>query len=425
MNSTRQLVRGWQPQPDTRGTLDIIYSCVATIGLCSWSCVCLNIRKPGTTRISAFMHRLRWQIFTILFPEVTIGLAAEQWESANQGVRRFKHLTHEVEWTKRHAFFADMGGILLQTPEFPAFPIDTQQLIYLIEHGYLQVPCIRDQDIADKNKADGLARTLALVQVTWFTIQCVGRWAQGLGLCTLELSTLAFILCALNMQFFWFFKPLDVQSPIILCTNHTINSILIEAGEKASQPYSRTPLDFVKPPPDDKSLLAPFWAGVESIYSAGEDPGHRPIRYFANNKTMPPDGITFKETLYGILIEFLYFGAHFLGVVLEFPSPAERNLWLVASSLLAGLLALYLLGIYLGHQIQSYIGWYLFKKRTSTILELVNMLPRWTKILIHGPVIILYVLARVYILVEGFFGLRCMPAQLYRCVEWANFLPHM
>ena len=51
-----------------------------------------------------------------------------------------------------------MGGILLHTPGFPEFPVDAEQLHYLIDKKYIDYPDISKEDIDDKNKADGLAR---------------------------------------------------------------------------------------------------------------------------------------------------------------------------------------------------------------------------------------------------------------------------
>ncbi|KAK0611719.1 hypothetical protein B0T14DRAFT_334205 [Immersiella caudata] len=420
------LLWGWQSAPDQRGTIDILWSCLATTFLCSWSCVCLNLPPPDSTPTQGLMQRIRWQLFTIFFPEVTVSLAAEQWESANQGVKKFRDLGYDdTFFNHKHAFFVDMGGILLQSPAFPAFPIDSQQLAYLVEHGYLSMPAIADDDIADKSKADNFARALAAVQIIWFTLQCVGRWIQGLGLSTLELSTIAFILCSLNMQFFWYRKPYDVRSPIILHTEHTISSILVNAGEAACRPYKRTPLDFIKPPPDDKSLVAPFWFGVDSVFHRPEDGGRRPIRCFGNNKTMPPAGISNNERIYGIFLEFLYFGLHFLGVFCPFPSTTERWLWVAANATLTLLLTIYMLAIYVGHKLQARFGLWMFQKETRSILELIEIMPGWLKFAIHAPFIGLYVAARAYTLVESFYGLRALPPRLYVCVEWSNFFPHL
>jgi len=57
-----------------------------------------------------------------------------------------------------HAFFADMGGFVLASPDFPDFPLDAEQLHYLISKGYLEHPNTDKELINDKNKADGLAR---------------------------------------------------------------------------------------------------------------------------------------------------------------------------------------------------------------------------------------------------------------------------
>jgi hypothetical protein len=57
-----------------------------------------------------------------------------------------------------HAFFADMGGFVLRSPDFPPFPLDAEQLYYLISNDYLEYPKLDKAIIDDKNKADGLAR---------------------------------------------------------------------------------------------------------------------------------------------------------------------------------------------------------------------------------------------------------------------------
>lgn len=57
-----------------------------------------------------------------------------------------------------HAFFADMGGFVLRSPNFPPFPLDAEQLYYLVSKGYLAYPHIDKAVIDDKNKSDGLAR---------------------------------------------------------------------------------------------------------------------------------------------------------------------------------------------------------------------------------------------------------------------------
>ena len=58
-----------------------------------------------------------------------------------------------------------MGGFLLEVKHAAkviTFPIDAEQLLYLVNKGYLDYPVLEKEDIDDKNKADGLARSVGL-----------------------------------------------------------------------------------------------------------------------------------------------------------------------------------------------------------------------------------------------------------------------
>lgn len=68
------------------------------------------------------------------------------------------HADGYSSWTMRHAFFADMGGFLLQTSDCRPFPLDAKQLHYMVSHGYLKYPELAKAAIDDKDKADGVAR---------------------------------------------------------------------------------------------------------------------------------------------------------------------------------------------------------------------------------------------------------------------------
>ena len=58
----------WQPSPKTRGTWDILTTCIITMLLCVWTAVQLNISPPG----SVWKPRLRkvgWLLVALLAPE--------------------------------------------------------------------------------------------------------------------------------------------------------------------------------------------------------------------------------------------------------------------------------------------------------------------------------------------------------------------
>jgi hypothetical protein len=64
----------------------------------------------------------------------------------------------------KHAFLADMGYFHLQGPDYASrsFPIDSRQMLYLIEKGHIENPNINSDDIDDRNKMNSLARSDSL-----------------------------------------------------------------------------------------------------------------------------------------------------------------------------------------------------------------------------------------------------------------------
>ena len=419
-----RLADGWIHQPNGRGTLDIIQSCLLTVFLCSWSVLCLNVPAPSNKRWSFLLLKINWMVFTIFFPEVVVAFAAEQWESACQSVDDFAKLGYP-QWTMRHAFFADMGGFLLQSPDFPAFPVDGQQLIHLIDRKYLLYPEVDQEAIRDKNKADGFARTITLIQIAWFTIQCIARTIQHLAMSTFELSTLAFIFCSLNIMFFWFHKPLDVEAPIVLHTDTRIADILLGAGDRARTPYKSTPLDFLNPPERRTSIIALCKFGLGVLFGFDMETSERPVKTFVNSRTTPYRGITVREMLYGVLVELIYFGIHPAAWNFTFPTRTERILWRVAGLQLLVVLLFYLAIITIGTYFYRDIARFLFGKESNSMLGVASLSPRWLLLVAYYPVIIAYGSARTYILLEAFVSLRASPLSVYTSVDWADFIPHV
>jgi hypothetical protein len=93
--------------------------------------------------------------------EFIFQVALGQLVSARQSVKDF-HASGYKEWTMTHAFYADMGGFVLQTRDWVPFPIDAKQLHYLVTEKYIEFPGITRAEIADKNKVDGLFRILTV-----------------------------------------------------------------------------------------------------------------------------------------------------------------------------------------------------------------------------------------------------------------------
>jgi hypothetical protein len=335
-------------------------------------------------------------------------------------VRAFTALGHP-EWTVRHGFFADMGGIKIAPPDIVPFPIDSQQLAFLVAHAYLPMPTISTNNICSINKADGFARIVTAMQIAWFCVSCAGRGMEHIGVSPLELTTLAFIICTLHNYFFWYFKPLDPSSPKMLDMAVPIAQVRRSAGVNDS--YSRTPLDFVKPLPDPKSLITPFWFGFGAVFDFGEEAGARPVQTLANSRVLPPDGVSWGMTLYLIFFQVVYYGLHLaVGWVVAFPTTVEWYLWTVSNLTNIGLIGVYIVALPLGTYFAPFIGRFVFYKQASSILEVASMLPYWAKLLVH---VLAYIVARSLVLTESIISLRALPATIYQNVNWSAFVPHI
>lgn len=100
----------------------------------------------------------------------------------------------------------------------------------LLAEGKIDFPDISEEDIKDRSKSDGLSKGVALLQITWFVVQLITRARQHLVITEIELTTAA--LAGLNsiMYLFWWSKPLDARSPIVLRTKN-LEKLLVRRTE--------------------------------------------------------------------------------------------------------------------------------------------------------------------------------------------------
>lgn len=111
-----------------------------------------------------------------------------------------------------------MGGFRIKTKEGP-LEIDGDGMIRLFESRAIPLPEIQADEIEDRSKASWATKSLALVQVSWFVAQLIGRAIQHLPVTTLELFTLGVVVCAFVTYACWWHKPYDVLKPVILECN--------------------------------------------------------------------------------------------------------------------------------------------------------------------------------------------------------------
>lgn len=191
---------------------------------------------------------MRWATLAVCGPEMLTLFAIMQWNSANISVAEMQKIGIK-DWSTVHAFYTNAGGFVLETPDFPSFPINASSICYLCRNGWTEAPKISRENIWDRSKADLFAKGVALVQTAWLLVQSVARAVQMLSITPLELFTVVFTLPTIATAYFWANKPQNVAEPTKIKVEWTLATLLIAAGDTAERPYVDTPMDFIEKPP--------------------------------------------------------------------------------------------------------------------------------------------------------------------------------
>jgi hypothetical protein len=98
--------------PSGRGTLNIFWSCIATIIACTWTVLHLNVPEKRSDRDSGwrgdikwnmkgFWTKIKWMLVTMLAPELALTLAAANFMNAREQRDRLAEFAEKdgVEWT--------------------------------------------------------------------------------------------------------------------------------------------------------------------------------------------------------------------------------------------------------------------------------------------------------------------------------------
>lgn len=125
------------------------------------------------------------------------------------------------------------------------------------------------------------------------------------------------------------------------------------------------------------------------------------------------------------IITVSYTSIHIIGWNFTFPTLVERSLWRAASLVLLGSACSYgLLLLLVTWQLPTFCR--LFSvARANTATHLFERVHLIFQYLIAGSWIGSYGIARLYIIVEAFVGLRALPESAFQSVNWSNFFPHL
>ena len=83
---------GLVANPEGRGTVSILFSCLLTLCLCVWSAVHLNLPQSGESEVAYAYRYFKWSLLGVFGPELVIWAAWRQFLSA----RRLTQVIREV-----------------------------------------------------------------------------------------------------------------------------------------------------------------------------------------------------------------------------------------------------------------------------------------------------------------------------------------
>ena len=310
-----------------------------------------------------------------------------------------------------HGFFIVMGGFHLfersseetvssnrgmsQEDDIPLHPLQASDLVQF--DGYSESFFIpTEAEIKDKGKSDWLAKSLVLLQMSWFVTQCIARAVEHLPITHLEIVTLAYAAMNFVIYIFWWNKPLNVNRPV---------RVLRKSGAKETRP---------EPTSEEWKLTwEAIGKGLEIIFEfiAGFRDGDvnlshedRVPRFWANNTSSEELGIGVGNVIM-LLVGVCFGSIHCIAWHFSFPTHTELLMWRLSSVAIT----VVPINIFLGFILGSYMNSVNYTAETVLIL----------------PHVTLYILARAVTLVLAFTSLRGLPPGAYETVHWTTFIPHI
>ncbi|PBK80287.1 hypothetical protein ARMGADRAFT_949790 [Armillaria gallica] len=371
---------------DDRTVWGITGSCLATMFACTWLAVHPNV--PGRNimtkgAISCAIERAKIIAITILAPEVILAWAAEQFTM------------EESKLTLAHGFLLSMGGFYYTAKyEIPHQPLEADEAASTLPSSSLA------ETIEDKSKGDALSKTFSILQISWFIVQCIARVIHHLPITLLEMTALAFAGLSIIMYFLWWHKPLNVKYHISLDGSESRPMLDINNPEESTSPVksSRHRLDWFRE-----------WIGFTtfegSVDGYCENIGDGACRFYSGTNEQQP-----RRFVNMVVIGSLFGAIHCVAWSFYFPSHAEMMLWHLSS--ITVLIGLFPVSVFLR-------AWR--DDKTSALPFILICISVFMMIV----AIILYIVARITLIILAFLQLRSLPQPALCAVQWTTYIPHM
>ncbi len=223
-------------------------------------------------------------LISVIAPEFLAIIAVLSLIFAWQGKEEVERLIH-MDWTLTHQFFLNMGGLCLRSPSGTYLQLGAIDIIRAVERSHngdkktanhidwmSELEELTADQINDLAKSDTLTKLIACGQALWLVAQVVSRLFDHQAVTLLEVSTCAYVSCALLSYAAWWKRPQACVSPILItCSDDAISEIV--SGRSDSHYYeTETWKEFV-------------WAGQNGLSPYGSFTNDKVERLLVNGVT--------------------------------------------------------------------------------------------------------------------------------------------
>lgn len=389
------LRHAWVPEPSGRGTWSILWSCLATIFICTWSALHLDVPDEDG-RWYLFFRKLGWMLIAATAPEFILFNAADNSFKSRDLLRHLRNQGHQ-SWTLTHTQFAHARGFWTRTPG-PAkeeSKCEPAQLRKLIENRDIADPPISEKELKSRGQGDWIIKLIAVVQIIWFVVQTLVRAIQHFPTSALEIMTVAFVFCSVFIYGFSWNQPQDVDYPVFI---EISAAALADTDGITSATETKTPAtDATKQ--NQRSYRA-------SHAEEGGETSRAPIHGGRAVSQYVPG---WAAEIVPLLLFGLFacgFGAiHCLAWNSQFPTWKERLAWRISAATTTAMpVALCVLMLFM-----------VCPGDLQEILMFISFI----------LLALAYILGRATIIVLAFMSLRALPVEAFQTVNWNVYIPHI